>query len=96
MSFIFNRLATEPRNRPLYVILKEHRTASQDGVIAYPVMQVHGSLPLDDHSEVGEDVLVVRSISCIYISTIYHPAKETGPQLAGVLLGEDLVIFPCL
>ena len=41
-------------------------------------MQVYGSLVLDDNSEVGDAVLGRCSISCVYTSAFYLPAKEAA------------------
>ena len=60
-----------------------------DGIVAFPVMQAHGSLVLEDNSEVGEAVLAAPVPSSIQ-------AKKQIHSLQRVHLGEDLVIFPNL
>ena len=54
-------------------------------VITYPVMQVHGSLALEDNSEVGE---------AWYWAEVVFPylPKSLTHSLQWVLLGKDLVI----
>ena len=56
------------------------------GVVAYPVMQAHGSLALEDNPEVGEAVLG----RCI----ISSQSNKHTQILQWVLLGEDSVISP--
>ena len=42
-----------------------HPSIFKGGVVAYPVMQVYGSLALEANSEVGEAVVGRCSISCV-------------------------------
>ena len=58
------------------------------GVIAYPVMQAYGSLAFENNSEVGEAMLIRRSISCVC------PSQKVDPHLTIDLLDKGLVIFP--
>ena len=52
----------------------------KSGVVAYPVMQVYGSLALEDNSEVGEVEQGRSSILCVCTSAFLPPDKEVEPQ----------------
>ena len=45
---------------------KEIHILNKSGVVAHPVMQVYGSLALEDNSEVDETGLARCSISCAF------------------------------
>ena len=52
------------------------------GDILCPVIQVYGSLELEDNSEVGDAALDRCSICCVCTGAIYLPANEVEFQLA--------------
>ena len=66
------------------------------GVVAYSVIQVHGSLALEDYLEVGALVLGRCSISCVCTSAVYLSAKEGDPQFAIGPSGREFSDFPYL
>ena len=72
----------------------ELRTCTYDGVVTYPVMQVYGSLALEDNSELvkqrWEDVAFPTSAP---VPSSSKPKKQTY-SLQWVLLGDNLVISP--